>query len=72
LGQAGFVRKSVVLAVSLAVTSLLIAGVASLQAEPPAKASPAHHLRHGFRNLDTTYRFSMVERAQRVLRRTLF
>jgi N-acyl-phosphatidylethanolamine-hydrolysing phospholipase D len=72
LGQAGFVRKSVALAVFIAVAGLLIAGVASLRAEPPAKASPSHHLRHGFRNLDTTYRFSMTERAQRVLRRTLF
>src|SRR5204863_8255369 len=70
-GQAGFVRKSVALAVLIAVAGFLIAGVASLRAEPPAKASPAHHLRHGFRNLDTTYRFSISERAQRMLRRTI-
>ena len=49
--------------------SVLVAGVVSLRAEPAASTSPAHHLAKGFRNLDATYRFSMSERAERLVRR---
>jgi N-acyl-phosphatidylethanolamine-hydrolysing phospholipase D len=32
---------------------------------------PAHHLAHGFRNLDAHYHYSMVEHARRLIRQTL-
>ena len=72
LGQAGFVRKSVALAVFLITVSVLVAGVVSLRAETAASTTPSHHLAQGFHNLDTTYRYSMAERAHRLMRRVLF
>ena len=72
LERGRLVRKSVALAILIAAASLLVAGVLSPGAEPPTRPTPAHHLRHGFRNLDTTYRYSMTERAQRLLRHVLF
>jgi N-acyl-phosphatidylethanolamine-hydrolysing phospholipase D len=55
----------------LAVTSLLAVGVAALHADPAASAVPAHHVLRGFRNVDGTYRYTVVERAERLVRRTL-
>jgi N-acyl-phosphatidylethanolamine-hydrolysing phospholipase D len=56
----------------LVVASVLAGGVLSPHAETATAARPAHHLGKGFRNLDATYQYSMVQRAQRLLRRVLF
>jgi N-acyl-phosphatidylethanolamine-hydrolysing phospholipase D len=72
LGQGCLVRKSVALALLIVAAGVLAAGVVSLRAETAAKQVPAHHLSHGFRNLDTTYRYSMTERAHRLMRRVVF
>ena len=58
-------------AIALAVASLLVIGTAVLQAEPISVATPTHHLGRGFRNLDTSYRFTLRERAERMLRQTI-
>jgi N-acyl-phosphatidylethanolamine-hydrolysing phospholipase D len=54
-----------------AVTSLLAVGVAVLHADPATSAVPTHHLLRGFRNLDGSYRYTVVERAERMLRKTI-
>jgi len=64
-------RKSVALVILLVAVSVLVAGVVAPRAEPPAKPVPAHHLTHGFRNLDTAYRYTMLERAERLVRHAL-
>jgi N-acyl-phosphatidylethanolamine-hydrolysing phospholipase D len=56
----------------IVVAALLVGGVVSPGAEPAAIARPAHHLAQGFRNLDTTYHYSMAQRARRLLHRVLF
>jgi N-acyl-phosphatidylethanolamine-hydrolysing phospholipase D len=40
-------------------------------AEPPGLDHPAHHLAHGFRNLDPTYDYTMVGRAVGLLGRAI-
>jgi N-acyl-phosphatidylethanolamine-hydrolysing phospholipase D len=55
------------------VVSILMLGVMSLQAEPAAAPPfPGHHLARGFRNLDGSYQYSMLQRANRLMRRVLF
>jgi N-acyl-phosphatidylethanolamine-hydrolysing phospholipase D len=66
------VRKSIALAVLVIAVGVLIAGVVSPRAETPSKQVPRHHLAQGFRNLDTTYRYTMTERAERFVRQVLF
>ena len=66
--QFRFARKSAALAVVLVAASVLIGGIVAPRAEPPSKTAPAHHLARGFRNLDTTYRYTMFERAERFVR----
>jgi len=68
LTQFRFARKSAALAVVLVAASVLIGGIVAPRAEPPSKTAPAHHLARGFRNLDTTYRYTMFERAERFVR----
>jgi len=70
--QGCLVRKSAALALLLCVVSVLVLGVVSLRAETAAATGPTHHLARGFRNLDTTYHYSMRERAHRLMRRVLF
>jgi N-acyl-phosphatidylethanolamine-hydrolysing phospholipase D len=64
-------QRLVLVAVIAAVTSLLVVGTVALQADPARAPSPAHHLGRGFRNLDTTYRYTLVERTQRFVRKSL-
>jgi N-acyl-phosphatidylethanolamine-hydrolysing phospholipase D len=66
------VRKSFALAVLMVAVSVFIAGVVSPRAETSSKQVPAHHLTQGFRNLDTAYRYTMTERAERFVRHVLF
>jgi N-acyl-phosphatidylethanolamine-hydrolysing phospholipase D len=55
------------------VISVLMLGVLSPQAEPAATPPfPGHHLARGFKNLDGTYQYSMLERANRLMRRVMF
>jgi N-acyl-phosphatidylethanolamine-hydrolysing phospholipase D len=54
-----------------AVVSLLASGIAALQADPVRLSAPAHHLGRGFQNPDATYRYTVLERAQRLVRRSL-
>ena len=49
---------------------LLAFGVAAPQADPASPASPSHHLLRGFRNLDATYRYTVRDRVERLIRRT--
>jgi N-acyl-phosphatidylethanolamine-hydrolysing phospholipase D len=58
-------------AVLLAAVSPLAVGVVSLQAEQTSAKSPAHHIGRGFRNVDSTYRYTVLERAQRMMRKTI-
>ena len=55
----------------LAAASLLAVGVAALHADPATSTVPAHHLLRGFRNLDGSYRYTVVERAERMVRKTI-
>ena len=64
-------RRHLLVALLLVVASLLIAGAAATFADPPNRALPAHHLARGFKNLDATYHFSLLERTQRLLRRSI-
>jgi N-acyl-phosphatidylethanolamine-hydrolysing phospholipase D len=61
-----------VVALILVAASLLAVGVVGLNAEPSASAAPAHHLlRGGFRNLDGSYSYTLLERTERMVRKTL-
>lgn len=64
-------QLSLAVALILAVTSLLAVGVVALQADPATTARPGHHLLRGFRNLDGSYRYTVLERTQRMFRRTI-
>lgn len=64
-------RLASLIALLFTAATVLAAGVVAPQAEPARAPSPAHHLVRGFRNLDLTYRYTLVERAQRMLRQTL-
>ena len=64
-------RLSFALAVVIAVSSLLALGVVSLHADSAAATRPAHHLLRGFRNLDGNYRYTVMERTERLVRRSL-
>jgi N-acyl-phosphatidylethanolamine-hydrolysing phospholipase D len=63
-------RRHSIIAVTLAVTvAVLLLGLTSPQAQPRAKLdTPAHHLKHGFRNLDPAYSYPLLSRAIRLLR----
>ncbi len=63
-------QLSLIVALLLAVATALAFGVAVLHADPAASSRPAHHLLRGFRNLDGAYRYTVLERAQRLVRRT--
>ena len=61
----------------LAVLALVVSIVALLD-QPPApsaqtarRETPLHHLEQGFRNLDTKYAYPMMERARRLMRRSI-
>jgi N-acyl-phosphatidylethanolamine-hydrolysing phospholipase D len=55
----------------LIAASLLATRVAELPAEPVRASAPAHHLLRGFRNVDAAYRYTVVDRLQRTVRKTL-
>ena len=62
---------SLAVAALVVVSSLLAVGVAALQADPAGPPRPAHHLLRGFRNLDGNYHYTVLERTQRMFRKTL-
>ncbi len=64
-------RRHLIVVVALAVTlAALFLSLSSLQAQPRASLdAPAHHLKHGFRNLDAGYSYPMLTRALRLVRR---
>jgi N-acyl-phosphatidylethanolamine-hydrolysing phospholipase D len=65
-------QRSLAVAVVLAVAaSLLAVGVVALQADPATPARPAHHLLRGFRNLDGDYSYTVRERAERMIRKSI-
>jgi len=65
------VRRSAVLA-AVVVLSLLLPGPQPLStAQTPRRDTPIHHLEHGFRNLDPAYAYPLLERARRLVRRTM-
>jgi N-acyl-phosphatidylethanolamine-hydrolysing phospholipase D len=47
----------------------VLTDMATLSAESPRSAVPGHHAKHGFRNLNPEYTYSMMRRAGRLLRR---
>jgi N-acyl-phosphatidylethanolamine-hydrolysing phospholipase D len=62
----------------LFVALLLVAGIilgtaaaGTLRAEPARAAVPSHHLARGFRNLDAGYSYTLIQRAQRLIIRSL-
>ena len=61
----------VVLSLLLAASSLLAFPVTVLHADPPLSTVPTHHLLRGFRNLDGTYRYTVLDRAERLVKKTL-
>jgi N-acyl-phosphatidylethanolamine-hydrolysing phospholipase D len=63
------VRRTVSVVVVIA-GLVLFAFQPLLQAQTPGRERPVHHLEHGFRNLDPSYAYPLVERARRLLRRT--
>jgi len=63
------VRRSLLLTVALAVALSLV--FSASQAESPRPGIPLHHLDHGFRNLDPAYAYPLVERAKRLVRRSV-
>jgi N-acyl-phosphatidylethanolamine-hydrolysing phospholipase D len=71
LTQPRFGRKSFALVVLLVAVSVLMAGIVAPSAEPPSRSAAAHHLSQGFRNLDTNYRYTVLERAERFVRHAL-
>lgn len=49
---------------------LLVAGALhGLEAQTARSGTPAHHLAHGFKNLDGSYSYSLLERTGRLLRK---
>ena len=56
--------------VAWAVVLVLLGGAFHrLRADPPGVATGLHHAGHGFRNLDASYSYSMLDRAGTLLRR---
>jgi N-acyl-phosphatidylethanolamine-hydrolysing phospholipase D len=64
-------QRPLLVAVSCAVASLLVLGTAVLQADTARLPSPVHHLTRGFQNVDLSYRYTVLERTQRLVRKTL-
>jgi hypothetical protein len=64
-------QRTLLLTLLLAVTTVLGTGAEALRAETARASAPAHHLARGFRNLDATYRYTVLDRAGRLIRRTL-
>jgi L-ascorbate metabolism protein UlaG (beta-lactamase superfamily) len=58
-----------VVAACALILNLVAADVSGLAAHALAPSPGAHHVAHGFRNLDENYSYSMLERASRALRR---
>lgn len=64
-------RQRSLSAVLCVVVSLLAIGTTALHADPARPWSPPHHLIRGFRNLDATYHYTVLERTQRMVRKSL-
>src|SRR6266851_6973599 len=67
-------RRTAIAAVFAVTTLLLIVGPQTLsraQTPSPRRETPVHHLEHGYRNLDPAYAYPLVERARRLMRRTI-
>ncbi|HEX5813841.1 MAG TPA: MBL fold metallo-hydrolase [Methylomirabilota bacterium] len=64
-------QRTLLVTLLVAVTTVLGTGAEVLRAETARASAPAHHLARGFRNLDATYRYTVLDRAQRLIRRTL-
>ena len=63
-------RQRLLFALLCVLASVLACGVVTLHADPATSALPAHHLARGFRNLDSTYHFTLIERTRRMVRRS--
>jgi len=64
------VRRTVTTVVLVA--TLLFVGHQPLStAQTPRREAPVHHLEQGFRNLDPSYAYPLIERARRLVRRTV-
>jgi len=64
------VRRSAVLILCLVVALLVVDGTAS-RAQSTRSEIPIHHLDHGFRNMDPAYAYPLIERAKRLVRRSI-
>jgi N-acyl-phosphatidylethanolamine-hydrolysing phospholipase D len=64
------VRRSIALALALVVTLAFVPNGAPSGAQTRSEL-PTHHLEHGFRNLDPSYAYPLLERARRLVRRSV-
>jgi N-acyl-phosphatidylethanolamine-hydrolysing phospholipase D len=64
-------QRSLYAVLLLVAASLLATRIPPLPAEPVRASAPAHHLLRGFRNVDATYRYTVLDRVQRTVRKAL-
>jgi len=64
------VRRSVSIALACVLVAFAIAPSSAPRAESAKRETPFHHLESGYRNLDPSYAYPLLERARRVVRRT--
>jgi N-acyl-phosphatidylethanolamine-hydrolysing phospholipase D len=64
------VRRNAALIVCLVLALVVVDGTSS-RAQSTRSEIPIHHLDHGFRNVDPAYAYPLVERAKRLVRRSI-
>ena len=64
-------RRSIALIVCLVVALAVVVDGGASRAQSTRSEIPIHHLDHGFRNLDPAYAYPMIERAKRLVRRSV-
>jgi N-acyl-phosphatidylethanolamine-hydrolysing phospholipase D len=65
------VRRTAIVAFALAASLLFLVQQPLSTAQPVRRDAPVHHVEQGFRNLDPAYAYPMLERARRLIRRTV-
>jgi N-acyl-phosphatidylethanolamine-hydrolysing phospholipase D len=66
------VRRTPLTPVVLVIAALVLFSAQPVsQAQIPGHERPVHHLEHGFRNLDPAYAYPLLERARRLIWRTV-
>jgi N-acyl-phosphatidylethanolamine-hydrolysing phospholipase D len=65
------VRRRILLALCLVTALVVVLDGPPSRAQSPRPDVPTHHLDQGFRNLDPAYAYPVIERAKRLVRRTI-